>query len=42
MPVAVTFEIGSDQKAAQVKIDDLNELGLGVLTRIETDRPAWP
>ncbi|MBB3149443.1 CubicO group peptidase (beta-lactamase class C family) [Phyllobacterium trifolii] len=42
MPVAVTFEIGSDQKAAQVKIDDLNEFELGVLTRIETDRPAWP
>ncbi|TXR50934.1 serine hydrolase [Phyllobacterium endophyticum] len=42
MPVAVTFEIGPDQKAAQVKIDDLNELGLGVLTRLETDRPASP
>ena len=42
MPVVVTFEIGSDQKAAQVTIDDLNELGLGVLTRIETGRPASP
>ena len=26
MPVAVTFEIGPDQKATQVTIDDLNEL----------------
>ncbi|RCW87892.1 serine hydrolase [Phyllobacterium bourgognense] len=42
MPVAITFEIGPDQKASQVKIDDLNELGLGVLTRIEIDRPASP
>jgi CubicO group peptidase (beta-lactamase class C family) len=33
MPVAITFEIGPDQKATGVKIDDLNELGLGVLKR---------
>lgn len=33
MPFAITFEIGPDQKAIQVKIDDLNEFGLGVLTR---------
>jgi CubicO group peptidase (beta-lactamase class C family) len=33
MPVAITFEIGPDQKAMQVKIDNLNELGLGVLKR---------
>ncbi len=42
MPVAVTFEIGPGQKASQVTIDDLNELGLGVLTRIENERPASP
>jgi len=35
MPVAITFEIGPGQKATQVKIDDLNELGLGVLTRTD-------
>ena len=33
MPVAITFEIGPDQKAIGIKIDDLNELGLGVLER---------
>jgi CubicO group peptidase (beta-lactamase class C family) len=33
IPFPVTFEIGPDQKATQVKIDDLNEFGLGVLTR---------
>jgi CubicO group peptidase (beta-lactamase class C family) len=33
MPFAVTFEIGSERKATAVKIEDLNELGLGVLER---------
>jgi CubicO group peptidase (beta-lactamase class C family) len=33
MPAAITFEIGPDQKATEVKIDNLNELGLGVLKR---------
>jgi Domain of unknown function (DUF3471)/Beta-lactamase len=33
MPFAVSFTIGPDQKAAQVTIEDLNDLGLGVLTR---------
>ncbi|WP_082145884.1 serine hydrolase [Microvirga massiliensis] len=33
MPAAITFEIGPDQKAIGVKIDDLNALGLGVLKR---------
>jgi CubicO group peptidase (beta-lactamase class C family) len=33
MPFAVSFAIGPDQKASQVTIEDLNELGLGVLTR---------
>ncbi len=42
MPVAITFEIGPGQKASQVTIDDLNELGLGVLTCIENESPASP
>lgn len=33
-PFAITFEIGADKKATQVKIENLNELGLGVLKRI--------
>jgi CubicO group peptidase (beta-lactamase class C family) len=33
MPFAVSFAIGRDQKATQVTIEDLDELGLGVLTR---------
>jgi CubicO group peptidase (beta-lactamase class C family) len=33
MPFAVSFAVGPDQKATQVTIEDLNELGLGVLTR---------
>lgn len=33
LPVAVTFRIGPDQTAAEIMIDDLNDLGLGVLRR---------
>lgn len=33
MPFAIAFEIGPDRKAIRVKIDDLNEFGLGELTR---------
>jgi hypothetical protein len=33
MPFAVSFTIGPDQKGTQVTIEDLNDLGLGVLTR---------
>jgi hypothetical protein len=35
MPFVVSFAIGPDEKATQVTIDDLNELGLGVLKRTE-------
>ena len=35
MPSAVTFEIGPDQKASQVTIEDLNDDGQGVLTRVK-------
>jgi CubicO group peptidase (beta-lactamase class C family) len=35
MPYAVTFEIGADQKASQVTIEDLNDDGQGVLARVE-------
>ena len=33
LPVPVSFQIGPDQKAAAVTIDDLNDVGLGVLQR---------
>jgi hypothetical protein len=33
MPFVVSFAIGPDERATQVTIDDLNELGLGVLKR---------
>jgi len=33
VPVAVSFTIGPDQKATQVTNEDLDALGLGVLTR---------
>lgn len=33
MPFVMSFAIGPDEKATQVTIDDLNELGLGVLKR---------
>jgi len=32
-PIAVTFRIGPDQTAAEIMIDDLNDLGFGVLRR---------
>jgi CubicO group peptidase (beta-lactamase class C family) len=35
MPFAVTFEIGPDQKASQVTIEDLNDDGQGVLARVQ-------
>jgi CubicO group peptidase (beta-lactamase class C family) len=35
MPFAVTFEIGPDQKASQVTIEDINDDGQGVLTRVK-------
>lgn len=34
VPSAVSFEIGPDEHAAKVTFDDLNDEGLGVLTRI--------
>lgn len=34
MPVAVTFTVGPDQLADRVTFDDLNEEGLGALTRV--------
>ena len=34
MPSAVTFQIGPDQKASQVTIEDLNDDGQGVLARV--------
>jgi CubicO group peptidase (beta-lactamase class C family) len=33
VPFAVSFTIGPDEKATQVTLEDLNELGFGVLTR---------
>jgi CubicO group peptidase (beta-lactamase class C family) len=33
-PFAVTFQIGSDGKASEVTIEDLNDLGQGTLTRV--------
>ena len=33
MPFVVSFAIGSDQKATEVTLDDLNDLGLGLLKR---------
>jgi CubicO group peptidase (beta-lactamase class C family) len=35
LPFAVTFEVGPDQKASQVTIEDLNDNGQGVLVRAE-------
>lgn len=35
MPSSVIFEIGADQKASQVTIEDLNDDGQGVLTRAD-------
>jgi hypothetical protein len=35
MPFAVTFQIGPDQKASQVTIEDLNDDGQGMLARVE-------
>jgi CubicO group peptidase (beta-lactamase class C family) len=35
MPFAVTFQIGPDQKASQVTIEDLNDDGQGVLARVK-------
>ncbi len=35
VPSAVTFEIGADQRASQVTIEDLNDDGQGVLTRVK-------
>ncbi len=35
LAIAVTFEMGPDQKATQVTFDDLNDLGLGVFPRKE-------
>lgn len=35
LPVAVTFQIGPDQKASQVTIEDLNDDGQGVLARVK-------
>lgn len=35
MPFAVTFQIGPDQKAREVTIEDLNDDGQGVLTRVK-------
>jgi CubicO group peptidase (beta-lactamase class C family) len=37
MPYSVTFEIGPDQKASQVTIQDLNDDGQGVLARVKQD-----
>jgi CubicO group peptidase (beta-lactamase class C family) len=33
MPFVVSFAIGSDQKATEMTLDDLNDLGLGLLKR---------
>ncbi|UXN66558.1 DUF3471 domain-containing protein (plasmid) [Phyllobacterium sp. A18/5-2] len=33
MPFVVSFAIGSDQKATEITLDDLNDLGLGLLKR---------
>jgi CubicO group peptidase (beta-lactamase class C family) len=35
MPFAVTFQIGPDQKASEVTIEDLNDDGQGVLARVQ-------
>jgi hypothetical protein len=35
MPFAVTFQIGPDQKAREVTIEDLNDDGQGVLARVK-------
>ncbi|MBK5197675.1 MAG: serine hydrolase [Methyloceanibacter sp.] len=35
MPFAVTFQIGPDQKASRVTIEDLNDDGQGVLARVQ-------
>jgi len=35
VPSAVTFQIGPEQKASQVTIEDLNDDGQGVLARVE-------